>query len=123
MKSVKPVDPGRLNKRVGIFRYEEYETELGQRKTGLHQIATVWAEVKPVRGTEFLEYYKESNALQFKVTMRYRHDVTEKDVLVYQGRQFEIDSVINIMEAGFYLEIYCTESKDKKVQTVPEGGI
>ena len=120
MKSVKPVDPGRLNKRVGIFRYEEFETELGQRKTGLHQVATVWAEVKPVRGTEFLEYYKDSNALQFKITMRYR-ELTEKDVLVYQGRQFEIDSVINIMEAGLYLEIYCTESKDNKISYVSGG--
>ena len=121
MKSVKPVDPGRLNKRVGIFRYEEFETELGQRRMSLHQVATVWAEVKPVRGTEFLEYYKDSNSLQFKITMRHR-DLTEKDVLVYQGRQFEIDSVIDIMEAGIYLEIYCTELKDKKIQVAAEGG-
>ena len=121
MKSVKPVNPGRLNKRVGIYRYEDYETELGQRKTGLHKVATVWAEVNPVRGTEFLEYYKESNALQFKITMRHR-DLTEKDVLVYQGRQFEIDSVIDIMEAGIYLEIYCTESKDKRIEVIAEGG-
>ena len=77
--------------------------------------ATVWAELRPVRGTEFLEYYKEANALQFKVTMRYRSDLTEKDVLVYGGRQFEINSAINIMEGRVYMEVYCTESKDKKV--------
>ena len=116
MKFVKPVNPGRLNKRVKILRYEEYMTELGQKKTRLREVATVWAELRPVRGTEFLEYYKEANALEFKVTMRRRSDLTEKDVLVYKGRQFEINAVINVMEADIYMEIYCTESKDKVLE-------
>ena len=121
MKFVKPVNPGRLNKRVKVLRYEDYTTELGQKKTRLHEVATVWAELRPVRGTEFLEYYKEANALEFKVTMRRRSDLTEKDVLVYKGRQFEINAIINVMEADIYMEVYCTESKDKVLEVyIPE---
>lgn len=121
MKFVRPVNPGRLNKKIGIMRYEQYTTELGQTKTRLRVVAEVWAELKPVRGTEFLEYYREANALQFKVTMRCRKDLTEKDVLVYKGRQFEINSIINIMEGDIYMEIYCTESKNKVVEEVDYG--
>ncbi len=112
---VKSINVGRLNKRVTIYSYTETETSLGASKTVLKKSATVWAELRPMRGTEFLEYYRAANALQFKVTMRWRSDLTEKDVLVFEGRQFEINSIINIMEGKSYMEIYCTESKDKKV--------
>ena len=112
---VKSINPGRLNKRVSIYRYSEMETSLGATKTGLKKTATVWAELRPVRGTEFLEYYREANALQYKITMRWRDGLTEKDVIVYEGRQFEINSIINIMEGNTYMEVYCTESKDRKV--------
>lgn len=117
---VKPINIGRLNKRIDIYQYKEAETELGATKTELKKTATVWAELRPVRGTEFLEYYREANALQYKVTMRYRAGLTEKDVLVFKGRQFEINSIINIMEGHTYLEVYCTESKDKRI--LEEGG-
>lgn len=123
MRSVKAINPGRLNRKVKIYRYVTIETELGSSKQVLAYDRTVWAELRPTRGTEFLEYYKEANALQFKVTMRYRPELTEKDVLVYNGRQFEINSIINIMEANIYLEVYCTESKDKKILYDPEGGV
>jgi SPP1 family predicted phage head-tail adaptor len=113
---VKSVNPGRLNKRLEIWRYVETETDLGGTRTELKRILTVWAEIKPTRGTEFLEYYRDANALQFKVLMRYIEGITEKDVLVYQGRQFEINAILNLMESNTYLEIYCTESKDKVIE-------
>ena len=112
---VKAINIGRRNKRVSIYRYAETETALGGTRTELKPVATVWAELRPVRGTEFLEYYREANALQYKVTMRWRSDLTEKDVLVFEGRQFEINSIINIMEGRTYMEVYCTESKDTKI--------
>ena len=77
--------------------------------------AVVRAELKPVRGTEFLEYYRDANALQYKITIRYRPDLTEKDVILYGSRQFEINSIININEDNVALEIYCTESKDRVI--------
>ena len=113
---VKSINPGRLNKRVDFYRYTEVETSLGDTRTELQKATSVWAEIKPVRGTEFLEYYREANQLQFKLTMRWLEGLTEKDVIVYQGRQFEINSIINIMEANAYLEVYCTESKDKTIE-------
>lgn len=119
---VKPMNVGRLNKRVTIYSYAEMDTALGGVKTGLRKTATVWAELRPVRGTEFLEYYREANALQYKVTMRWRSGLTEKDVLVFEGRQFEINSIINIMEGKTYMEVYCTESKDKQVLYDEEAG-
>lgn len=117
MGFVRGINPGRMNKRVSIYRYVDTETEMSASRTALKKVATVWAELKPTRGTEFLEYYRDANALQFKCTLRWQRslNLTEKDVLVYQDRQFEINAVLNLMEEGKYLEVYCTESKDKKV--------
>ena len=77
---VKSINAGRLNKRIDVYLYTEIETTLGSVKTCLKKKATVWAELRPVRGNEFLEYYRETNALQYKITMRWRKDLTEKDV-------------------------------------------
>ena len=119
---VKGINPGRLNKRVKIFGYQNVETPLGAVRSELAELAEVWAEIRPTRGKEFLEYYREENELQFKVTIRYYPGLTEKHVLVFNDRQFEINSIINLMEAGVYMEIYCTESKDTDAPeyTAPE---
>lgn len=110
------LNAGRLRKKVVIYGYQEADSPLGGKKVVLAEKAMVWAEMKPVRGTEFLEYYRDANALQYKITIRYRPDLTEKDVLVYGERQFEINSIININEDNVALEIYCTESKDKVIE-------
>lgn len=109
------LNTGRLNKRVEIWGYRNIENPLGGEKAVLEKKAAVWAEMKPTRGTEFLEYYKDANALQYKITIRYRTGLTEKDVLVHGSRQFEINSIIDINEDHVALEIYCTERKDKVI--------
>jgi SPP1 family predicted phage head-tail adaptor len=106
---------GRLKKKIHIYGYKETDNPLGGEKVILTEKSQAWAEIKPLRGTEFLEYYRDANALQYKVTIRYRKGITEKDILVYQNRQFEINSIININEENVTLEIYCTERKDKVI--------
>lgn len=110
------LNAGHLRKKVDIYGYQETDSPLGGEKVILAKKATVRAELKPVRGAEFLEYYRDANALQYKITIRYRPDLTEKDVILYGKRQFEINSIININEDNVALEIYCTEQKDKVIE-------
>lgn len=110
------LNAGRLRKKVDIYGYQETDSPLGGEKVILAKKATVRAELKPVRGAEFLEYYRDANALQYKITIRYRPDLTEKDVILYGKRQLEINSIININEDNVALEIYCTEQKDKVIE-------
>ena len=111
MSLVKGINPGRLKHRVTIMRYQETEDELGNTVYELAPLKTCWAELRPVRGKEQLEYYKSVNDLMYKVTIR-RTDVTEKDVILFRGRQFQIN---------YYLELMCTESKDHAVKEVDHG--
>lgn len=118
---IKGINPGLLNKRLGIYAYRETATELNNTAVRLMRIRTVWAQMKPVRGTEFLEYYRDTNMLQYKIIMRYIPDLTEKCVLVHGDRQYEINSIINVEEMGIYLEVYCSEMKDKKILYDPKS--
>ena len=100
------LDAGRLNKRISIYGYQDVENALGESRTVLTKKATVHAEIHPVRGQEFLEYYREANKLQLKITIRFpkTFKVTEDDV------------IIDVNDEHVALEIYCTERKKKLLE-------
>lgn len=117
MSLVKGINPGRLNHRVTIMRYQDTEDELGNTVNELVPFKMVWAEIRPTRGTEQLEYYKNTNEQSYKITIRYT-DVTQQDVILYKERQFQINAIANLLEDNRYLELLCTESIDHAVRQV-----
>lgn len=119
MSRLKGIDPGRLSRRVTIMRYADTTDDMGNTVNVLSPLKTVWAEIRPTRGKESLEYYKDKNSEMYKITIRYT-DVTEKDVLVFKGRQFLINYITDPLEEHYYLEIFCTEEKDHEVEEVPD---
>ena len=120
MSLVKGINPGRLKHRVTIMRYQKTEDDLGNAVHELSPFRKCWAEIRPVRGKEHLEYYKNVNDLMCKITIRHT-DVTEKDVILYNGRQFQINYITNPLEDNYYLELMCTESKDHAVKEEGHG--
>lgn len=115
---LKAINPGRLNHRVSIMRYYDTLDALGNTVNVLLEYKKVWAEIRPLRGSEQLEYYKYNNQQNYKITIRYT-DVTTKDVILYHGRQFQIQSVINPLEDRYYLELMCVEDIDHAVKEAP----
>lgn len=121
MSTLKGLDPGRLKHRVEILRYTEVEDEDGNSVEALKPLRKVWAEVRPMRGQESLEYYKITNSETYKITMRYT-DVTDKDVLHFRGDQFRIQSVIDPLEEHYYLELICVKREDHDTREVSTDG-
>lgn len=115
MSMVKGINPGRLKHKVTIKRYQETEDALGNNVNVLAPLKSVWAEIRPTRGHEQLEYYKNTNEQSYKITIRYT-DVTTKDVIVYKGRQFQIVAIANPLEDNYILELLCTEFIDHAVK-------
>ena len=92
------LNAGRLKKHIEIWRYG----------------STVNAgEIRPARGSEYTEYYKEQHDLSVRITIRYYEDLRPTDVLMYHGRQFLIQSIVNPEEQNYILEVMCTEKTDK----------
>lgn len=116
------INAGRLRHKVTICRYIEADDGLGGTVNKLAPLKTVYAEMRPTRGREYLEYFKEQHELTYKCTMRYQKDLRETDVLMFKGRQFLIASNINVLEIGYYQEVICTERREKSRQEAEDYG-
>ena len=118
MSKVNGIDPGRLNHRVTIMRYQDETDDLGNTQNVLRPLKQVWAEIKPLRGKEELEYYKATNTQTFRFVIRAIacRDLSEKDVFGYRGRQFQINTIADPRMDGYYYECQCTEFKDHAVK-------
>jgi SPP1 family predicted phage head-tail adaptor len=67
-------------------------------------------QIKPIRGREYFDNAAVQGEVTHKVTLRYVKGVTPKMRIKYDGRTFEITSVINIEEANRVLELMCKEA-------------
>ncbi|MEO0618818.1 MAG: phage head closure protein [Pseudomonadota bacterium] len=71
--------------------------------------ATVWGEVTPLSGVEFLRQDRLASTLTHRVRLRYRDDVSAAVRLRLGGRIFEILSVRDVEERHRWLECLCEE--------------
>ncbi|PHU36012.1 phage head closure protein [Pseudobutyrivibrio ruminis] len=116
------LNAGRLKHKVEIMKYEDTVDEYNRNAQELVTHATIWAEIKPMRGFEFLDYYREKNKVQTKITCRYRDDITEKMVVKFNGKLHEITAIIDIEDQHTALEIMVQErvEEDKPIAAVQE---
>ena len=110
------LDAGRLNKRVQIYGYEDVTDELGQSLTSLTlKHADVWAEIHPLRAYERVEANQTADVASYRIIIRYKADVTQKDVIVRGDCQFDITGLVDIDEQHVALELSCVEKKDRVI--------
>ena len=70
-------------------------------------VATLWAEITPISGRETFAYSQQTNRQRFRITLRYRNDITPHMRLhdIAGDRMFDIRSIINQREQGEEIEI------------------
>ena len=73
--------------------------------------AIVWAEVKPASGREQLHAMQLQDSVTHRITIRYCSDVkpTSKWRILFDGRHFNIRSVLNVDERNKFLVIMADE--------------
>ncbi|MEL7027678.1 MAG: phage head closure protein [Pseudomonadota bacterium] len=72
--------------------------------------ATVWAAVIPVATTSQFTADKEERRRRYRVTVRYRSDVTFAVRVSYEGRALEITDIQTAEERGRFLILGCEEA-------------
>jgi SPP1 family predicted phage head-tail adaptor len=75
-------------------------------------VATVWADVQPVRGREYLEMDQSQADVTHRVYLRWRSGIEPTMRLVFEGRVLQIESVIRPGERRVGLELICRELVD-----------
>jgi len=58
--------------------------------------ATIWASVIPLSGNEAVRYKQVYPTVQYKITLRYRADITTDCRIYYRGLYHNIKNIINV---------------------------
>lgn len=108
------IDVGRLNKRITFYEPIKGKDELGLTRTTLSEIKTVWASVEPTNGREYYEAQKVRSELIWNIFIRYTRSFrpTNDMVIDYNGRKFEIQSIIDNKEEHELYKFVCIERFD-----------
>ncbi len=100
----------RLRHRVSIEQAIDTADDAGGSSRSWSNLATVWAEITPLRNDREQLFAQQLEArTTHRITMRYRGDVKPHHRVAWDGRYFNIRSVVNVGEANVILEILADE--------------
>lgn len=100
---------GKLRHRVELKSVSRSKAADGQSTETFTTYATVWADIKPMRGAEAIEAQQQSGQDWFKITVRYNTSVNIKDRIVFGSRTFEVNYAPDFEERKIFQELTCTE--------------
>lgn len=103
---------GKLRRRVALERKEVSQGDYGEEIVAWAKYAAVWAAVEPVSGREFWTARQaEQGELTTRIRIRHRDDVQVADRVVWDGRTFDIETVL-ADERERECELMCRELRD-----------
>lgn len=100
---------GWLRHRLTLEENNPVEDAAGEETDNWTTFATVWGSVEPLRGREFFEARAETQTVDHRIRIRYLDGVTPQMRVMFRGRIFGIDSVINVLERNKELQLMCRE--------------
>lgn len=71
--------------------------------------ATVWAEITPMSGREYVLAKQRDADLTTRIRIRHRSDVLARHRVLFGARVFDIDAVLNVGERQRELQLMCRE--------------
>lgn len=101
------MNPGALDQRVTLQRLQTGSDELGQPYSTWLTLGATWASVEPLTGREYFAAGGAQSEVTTKVRMRYRPGITSADRLIHEGKQYGIESVIDVKSANRELVLMC----------------
>lgn len=87
---------GELDRRITIEEYTETQDDYGEPIKEWVVLATVWAQVTPVRGTERYVAQQVSGEAETRFRIRWRDDVTDKMRILYEDAYYNINAILEI---------------------------
>jgi SPP1 family predicted phage head-tail adaptor len=103
------MNAGKLRNKIEIQRRDKTPDGAGGFKVDWVKIADTWAWIKPMGGTEGLVAMQLQAQVSHDIIIRYRSNLTAADRIVFQGRAFNIVSVIDIEERQHWMQLRCME--------------
>lgn len=101
---------GKLRQRLMVDQATVTRDALGAPVYTWNKVGERWAGLEPLSGREFFSAQQLQSDVTHRVTIRYDHDLDPMYYRFrYQGRIFNIDSVLNIDERNREMQCMCRE--------------
>jgi SPP1 family predicted phage head-tail adaptor len=113
-------DAGKLNKKVNIIGRVTKEINGFDKTVTELKYKNISASIRPSRGKEYYEAKQVSNAENVVITIRYRDNIFQSDIVEYGKHSCEIQSVVNPDMQNESLELYCIEKLRGKQEENPK---
>lgn len=104
---------GDFNRRIAIQQRSSTVDAFGQASPTWSDLLTCWARIEPLSGRELVLAQAQNAEVTHLVEVMYRPTVTAAMRVVYQGRIFNVLSVIDPDMAHVTLELLCSEGLNK----------
>ncbi len=101
------MEAGKLRHQVTIKKPVETQNTYGEPEVRWQDVATVWAQVEPLRGREYFAAKQMVSEVEARITIRYRSDVTAKMKVSKGTDDYLIETIINVMERNRELQLMC----------------
>ncbi|TNH06633.1 phage head closure protein [Testudinibacter sp. TR-2022] len=100
---------GKLRHRITLQQQITQLNSYGGTITDWQDVATAWAEVKPLSGREYFAAEQVQSEITTQIWLRYRPDIQPTMRVKWGDRTFEVISVINHNERNTALQLMCKE--------------
>lgn len=105
-------NPGLLKRRISIMELQKASDGGGGFDETLVEIASVRAHIQPLFGTEYWANQQTEAKISHKITIRFRPDVKQSQVISYNGKLYDIQYIIDINEQHRFTEIHALERRE-----------
>ncbi len=99
----------RMNHRITFLKSEDYKDELGQWIEEWVDFKKVWCAVKTVKGQEYFAAASTRSENTYRFIIRHTNEISTHMKINFNGRMFEIESVLNDDEANKTITIIAKE--------------
>lgn len=100
---------GKLRHCITLQRQINAQNDYGAVVTTWQDIATVWAEIKPISGREYFEASQVQSEVTTQIWIRYRDGIEPTMRVAHNGKQYEIVSILNYQGLNKTLQLMCKE--------------
>ncbi|MGV6989651.1 phage head closure protein [Testudinibacter sp. P80/BLE/0925] len=100
---------GKLRHRITLQQQISTLNSYGSAITDWEDVATVWAEIKPLSGREYFAAEQVQSEITTQIWLRYRPDIQPTMRVKWGDRTFEVVSAINHNERNTALQLMCKE--------------
>ena len=101
-----------LRHKVTFQKNTEARDDFGDVTDVWVDVASEWVQIIPLKGEEKFMSEHLNTIVDHKVRMRYRDGLNSKMKILYGGRMFEIDSILNPYERRRELQLMVSEVFD-----------